>query len=103
MQLTFTKAHNLSQLHDEILALYPDLKDALRVEGRDDGFIRLTLPDGVNDPGLTTLVAAHVPAPTQPDPVTAAQRRLKLWVRDPLAPAPNRDIVLDLIRATHGA
>ena len=59
--MIFTKMHDLSKLHDEILDLYPQLKGVVRVEGWDDGRIRLTLPDGVVDPGLALVVAAHDP------------------------------------------
>ena len=59
--MLFTKVHDLSKLHDEILDLYPQLKGVVRVEGWDDGRIRLTLPDGVADPGLALVVASHDP------------------------------------------
>lgn len=104
--MIFTKAHNLSQLHDEILAQYPDLKGVLRVEGREmvegkesDNFIRLTLPEGVSDPGLAALVAAHVQKPTPLDVVTKAKGRLKEWADDENGPPITRKIVLDIIQA----
>lgn len=97
MTLTFTKPHRLSQLHDEIVAAFPDLKGVVHVEGRkDDGFIRLMLPDGVADPGLAAVVSAHVPDFTpRPDPV---RTRLQAWVRDPTNPPPSRAVVLDILR-----
>ena len=59
--MLFTKIHDLSKLHDEILTAYPALKGVVHVEGWDDGRIRLTLPDGVADPGLALIVADHDP------------------------------------------
>ena len=59
--MLFMKVHDLSKLHDEILDQYPQLKGVVRVEGWDDGRIRLTLPDGVADPGLALVVAGHDP------------------------------------------
>lgn len=58
--LTFTHANELSQLHDEILAVHPTLKGVLRCEGLGDQ-IRLTFPDDIADPGLAAIIAAHVP------------------------------------------
>lgn len=60
--MLFTKPHDLSKLHDEILARYPELKGVVRVEGWDDGRLRLTLPDNVPDPGLAAVVAVHDPS-----------------------------------------
>ena len=61
MYYMFKKPHDLSQLHDEILKAHPTLRGVIYVEGRDNGMIRLTLPDGVDDPGLAALVQAHDP------------------------------------------
>jgi hypothetical protein len=54
--LPYAKAHDLSQLHDELLAaaLVPE-----RVEGLGDDLV-LTMPDGTVEADVDAVVAAHV-------------------------------------------
>jgi hypothetical protein len=74
--LTYTKAHDLAQLHQELLAagLAPERVEGERVEvvtpdpDPDQGDvvtyedrITLTMPDGVDEPATDAVVAAHVP------------------------------------------
>jgi hypothetical protein len=73
--LPYAKAHDLSQLHDELLAaaLVPE-----RVEGLGDDLV-LTMPDGTVEADVDAVVAAHV-ARARYDPATrraevAARRR----------------------------
>lgn len=82
MQLTFTRlGHRLSQLHDEILDAFPGLRGVIYVEGREsDGLIRLTLPDGVLDPGLTAMVNNH--DPSKPDKGQVAANKAKVDKKD---------------------
>lgn len=61
MILTYTKTHNLSQLHDELLVALPALRAVMRVEGGTDGTIRLTVPDDADEPAIATIVNAHSP------------------------------------------
>jgi hypothetical protein len=68
-RLNFSKAHNLGQLHDEILAAFPALAPTpdgagqrvaiMGVEGLGDG-LWLTVPDGTDEVALAAVVAAHV-------------------------------------------
>ena len=68
-RLNFSKAHNLGQLHDEILAAIPALAPTpdgagqrvaiMGVEGLGDG-LWLTVPDGTDEVALAAVVAAHV-------------------------------------------
>lgn len=82
--LTYTKAHDLAQLHQELLAagLAPERVEGERVEvvtpdpDPDQGDvvtyedrITLTMPDGVDEPAIAAIVAAHVPQ-TRYDPAT---------------------------------
>ena len=82
MQLIFVRlGHNLSQLHNEILDAFPSLKGIIRVEGREsDGLIRLTLPNGVLDPGLTAMVNTH--DPSKPDKGQVAANKAKADKKD---------------------
>jgi hypothetical protein len=63
--LTYVKAHDLSQLHEELLAagLTPE-----RVEGLGDD-VTLTFPDGQAQGPVDAVVAAHVPM-ARYDPAT---------------------------------
>lgn len=71
--LIFSKPHHLGQLHDELLAAVPgcaaiiradgEREAVCRVEGRDDGFIRISFPDNVDEAEITTVVETHVPDP----------------------------------------
>jgi hypothetical protein len=78
MVLTYSQPHNLSQLHDELLAAIPSLAPLdgvprLRVEGiRDnpDG-ISLAVPSDAETTAIDAAVAAHVP-------VVEAERRAPL-------------------------
>ena len=62
--LTFTKPHDLSQLHDEILVAIPALRPkdgpVMRVEGLGDQ-IFLYVPDAASEPAIQAVVNAHVP------------------------------------------
>jgi hypothetical protein len=66
--LTFTKAHDLSQLHDELLTAIPALAGVyesgqpnLRVESTGNE-IRLFVPDNADEGQISTVVTAHDPA-----------------------------------------
>jgi hypothetical protein len=66
-RLTFTRVHNLSQLHDELLAAIPALRPLngvpqITVEGKDNS-IRLTVADNADDAAITAVVNNHTPAP----------------------------------------
>lgn len=75
--LTYTRAHNLGQLHDQIMAGVPALagtyarpgdgaqEPKLRAESVGDA-IRLTVPDDADEGAIAAVVAAHVPAPPPP-------------------------------------
>ncbi|HXI15476.1 MAG TPA: hypothetical protein VNM48_03820 [Chloroflexota bacterium] len=81
--LTLTKAHDLSQLTDELLTAFPALRDALRVEGPSTGArvkdpnnaegyitlpadppntLHLTVPDAADEAAITAVARAHDPA-----------------------------------------
>lgn len=77
-EFTYTKAHNLAQLNDELLSAIPalvpkgsddpeasDAKQAVhRTEGRQsDGFIRIVVPEGVRKSDVDRVVEAHVADP----------------------------------------
>lgn len=71
-RLTYRRANRLSQLHDELLAAFPDLAGVLRVEGRDDT-IWIAVPDAIDPAAIEAVVAAHTPGPPSgPPPPTAA-------------------------------
>ena len=67
--LTYTIAHNLSLLHDELLAACSDLRPVLAagadypepvmlVEGTDIT-VRLTVPDDADEAAIQTVIDAH--------------------------------------------
>ncbi|HXI17889.1 MAG TPA: hypothetical protein VNM48_16125 [Chloroflexota bacterium] len=81
--LTYTQTHDLSQLHEEVLAALPALRDTLRVEGPSSGAqvkdpdnagkyvtlpadppdtFRLTVPDDADEAAIAAVVKAHDPA-----------------------------------------
>ena len=91
-KLTFNKPHNLSLLHDELLAAIPALNPRLApgrtmlggspvrvpvitVEGLDDN-IWLGVPDEVDDAAIAAVIAAHDGSAAQLDP--SADRRTRL-------------------------
>lgn len=99
-RLHFVKAHDLSRLHDEILAAMPGLKpipniagrvDTLRpptnpptlelepqlhVEGRGDD-IWLTVPDNADETAIASVVQAHNPSAAEPlTPTEARAQRI---------------------------
>lgn len=73
-QLHFVKAHNLAQLHDELLTAIPGLArvvpdiegrdlalpDNMFVEGRDDD-VWLTVTNDANEAAIARVVEAHQP------------------------------------------
>lgn len=61
-RLTYRRAHKLVQLHDELLAALPALRDAMTVQGAADA-VWLTVPDNADEAAIATVVAAHVPNP----------------------------------------
>ena len=84
--LSYRKVHNLSLLHDQILAAVPSLRPVpkpsepsvleavMRVEGQGDD-IWLTVPDTADEAAITVIVQAHDatrPVPRTPDPDLAA-------------------------------
>lgn len=66
--LQYNKAHNLSKLHDEILAAIPALKPELggmaiiRVESKNND-IWITVPDDTNEQAIQAVIDAHDPTP----------------------------------------
>jgi hypothetical protein len=70
--LTYTRPHDLSRLHDELLAAgaIPLLTDkgTTPVQGLGDE-IYLTVPDDADEQAIAAIVAAHDPTPVpEPDP-----------------------------------
>lgn len=75
-ELTFTKQHNLSRLHDELLSI-PALRPVvgtsgrneavIRVEGKDD-VITLSVPDDADEGQIGAVVSAHVYVLPPPPP-----------------------------------
>ena len=78
-RLHFTRANNLNQLHEEIVAAVPSVRPQLNafgeqeavmtVEGKGDD-IWLTVPDDADETAISTVVTAHVPRevpPVDPD------------------------------------
>ena len=74
--LTFTKANNLSQLMDELLAAIPalapvtqnaQLVPVMQLEGQGDS-IRLTVPDTADETAIGNVVTAHVAQAPPPPP-----------------------------------
>jgi hypothetical protein len=65
-RLHYLKAHNLSKLHDELLAAFPSLavekNPILGVEGLGDE-IWLTVPDAADEAAIAAVVARHDPTP----------------------------------------
>ncbi|HXI18489.1 MAG TPA: hypothetical protein VNM48_19160 [Chloroflexota bacterium] len=80
--LTLTKAHQLGQLHDELLAAFPSLRDTLRAEGPSTGArvkdpdnagqyvtlpadppdtFHLTVPNDADEAAIAAVVKAHDP------------------------------------------
>lgn len=68
-QLNYSQPNNLSQLHDEILAVHPELLTTMRVEGQGKD-IWLTIPDDADSDSIDAVVAAHIPR-QRPDPGSA--------------------------------
>ncbi|HXI15912.1 MAG TPA: hypothetical protein VNM48_06030 [Chloroflexota bacterium] len=84
--LTLTKAHDISQLHDELLAAVPTALVCVRADGVCDAVaivesagneIRLTVPDDADEAAIAAVVKAHVPS-VRLDP--AVQRNADLAV-----------------------
>ena len=76
-RLHYPIPNNLSLLHDELLAAIPVLEPimgpdgereaVMQVEG-DAGNVWLTVPDGVDEGAIATVVLAHDATKRQPDP-----------------------------------
>lgn len=102
--LTFTKPHRLSQLHDELLAAFPDwvtvtpggervARAALKSA---DQAITLDVPDEADEAAVAAVVAAHDPAAApmfqgeyvasaaQVDAITARRIRAAIGGADPV-------------------
>lgn len=80
-------AIEVNQLHDELLATFPDWRGTqrpdgtftnprLRVESTDQD-ITLTMPDEVNEKAVQSVVASHVPKPhTKKAPTGSLEERV---------------------------
>jgi hypothetical protein len=72
--LTFTQAHHLGKLHDELLAAIPalqptgtgDERQAVMTVSGDGQTLTLQVPDGADEAAIQAVVAAHDPTPPAP-------------------------------------
>jgi hypothetical protein len=75
-KLTFTQAHHLGKLHDELLAAIPALQPTGAGEERravmsvsgDGSTLSLGVPDDADEAAIAAVVAAHDPTPPAPPP-----------------------------------
>jgi hypothetical protein len=83
--LHFTKANNLSALHDQLLAALPDLRPTFNSRGEREAVIRveglgdhiwLTAPDSADIAAITAIVQAHDPTTLPPIPPTPSSQRV---------------------------
>lgn len=82
-RLTYTKAHNLGQLGQEVVTAFPAQRDRISVEGVGDQIV-ITVPADTLDTAVAAVVTAHVPnADYGIDP---QRRQAAQYLRNTIAP-----------------